>query len=359
MMNTPALPPMESPVCPLPLGHHDTIVMGHGSGGLMTKNLIEKVFMPAFSNPALNAGNDFAILNHQTTSNNKRLVVSTDCHIVSPLFFPGGDIGRLAVCGTVNDVSMSGAVPHALTAGFILEEGTPVSVLQRIVASMKDAADEACISIVAGDTKVVGHGQGDQVYITATGFGWADSTVNIHGANAHPGDAVLISGTIGDHGIAVLAARNDLRFSTPILSDAAPLNHLIQQLLKEIPDIHVLRDPTRGGLSTTLCEIAQQSAVTIWINEETLPIKHEVKSVCEILGFDPLYIANEGKVIIILPDSEKEKALQILHTHPYGKDAAMIGNVQKQEPGRVLLKTPFGSTRILDMLAGEMLPRIC
>ncbi|HQN05359.1 MAG TPA: hydrogenase expression/formation protein HypE [Anaerolineaceae bacterium] len=352
------LPEMEGPVCPLPLPHNEQVVMGHGSGGLMTRDLINKVFAPFLSNPVLDAGNDFGLLPPSQISN-PRLVVSTDSHIVTPLFFPGGDIGRLSVCGTVNDISMSGAAPAGLTAGFILEEGLAIQVLQKVVASMQVAAKEAGVFIAAGDTKVVNKGQGDGIYINTAGFGWLPGSRNIHGANAQPGDAVIISGSMGDHGIAVLSARGELGFSTSLESDVAPLNSLIAQVLAAVPEIHVLRDPTRGGLATTLNEIAGQSQVSIWLDESAIPVKSVVQNACEILGFDPLYVANEGKVIVILPAQYAEKALEIMQNHKYGREAAIIGKIEKDEPGTVLLRTSYGSTRILDMLAGEMLPRIC
>ena len=349
---------MQGPVCPVPLHHHTQIVMGHGSGGRMTQELIQEVFLPYFSNPALLAGNDFANL-IAPISTAKQIAVSTDSHIVSPLLFPGGDIGRLAVCGTVNDVAMSGAVPAALTAGFILEEGLSIDLLKQIVASMALAAKEAGVSIVAGDTKVVERGKADGLFINTTGFGWVPDGLHIGGQHALPGDAVLISGTIGDHGIAVLTARGDLGFETLVESDVAPLNNLIQDILAEIPEVHVLRDPTRGGLATTLNEIAVQSKVNITIEEEKIPIKPGVSTACEMLGFDPLYVANEGKVIVILPFDKAENALQIMQKQKYGKDAVLIGRVNETPQSRVLLKTRFGSTRLLDVLAGEMLPRIC
>ena len=352
------LPEMEGPVCPLPLPHNEQIVMGHGSGGLMTRDLINKVFHPLLSNPVLDAGNDFGLLPPSDTEN-FRLVVSTDSHIVTPLFFPGGDIGRLSVCGTVNDISMSGATPIGLTAGFILEEGLDIKVLKKVVESMQAAAQEAGVIIAAGDTKVVNKGQCDGIYINTAGFGWVPRNRNIHGANAQPGDVVIISGSMGDHGIAVLSARGELGFSTELESDVAPLNGMIKQVINAVPEVHVLRDPTRGGLATTLNEIAGQSKVSIWLEEHAIPVKPAVQNACEILGFDPLYVANEGKVIIILPAKYAEQTLSILNNHKYGQDAAIIGKIEKDEPGTVLLRTSYGSTRIMDMLAGEMLPRIC
>lgn len=350
-----ATPTFEGPVCPRPLDHQDQIVMGHGSGGRMSHDLIQRVFSAAFSNPVLDQANDSARL----TLPSGRMAVSTDCHIVAPLFFPGGDIGRLAVCGTVNDVAMSGAVPLYLTAGFILEEGLPISVLQRVVASMQAAAQEAGIQIVAGDTKVVEKGKADGLFITTAGVGWLPEDRQIGGELAAAGDQVLLSGPVGQHGMAVLAARGELGFQAEITSDVAPLNGLIQELLAAAPHTHVLRDPTRGGLATTLNEIAVQSQVSIRIDETAVPILPTVRTVCEMLGFDPLYVANEGKLIAIVPPEELPAALSALRAHPYGAQAAHIGTVQSQDPGRVLLRTQIGGTRLLDKLAGEMLPRIC
>ncbi|HTX80447.1 MAG TPA: hydrogenase expression/formation protein HypE [Longilinea sp.] len=355
MMSTSETPTMQGPVCPVPLHHDAQIVMGHGSGGRMTSELIQRVFLPRFSNPALLAGNDFASLQAQ----GGRLAISTDSHIVNPLFFPGGDIGKLAICGTINDVAMSGATPVSLTAGFILEEGLLISDLEKIADSMQAAAAEAGVQIVAGDTKVVEKGKADGIFINTTGVGWVPQGRVIGGEQAKPGDIVLLSGTLGDHGMAVLTARGDLGFEANIQSDVAPLNHLIAAVLEAAPHTHVLRDPTRGGLATTLNEIACQSDVSIWLDEAIIPVSQPVKAACEMLGFDPLYIANEGKVIVIVPESEADKALGAMKTSPYGKNAVKIGTVKEEEPGRVLLQTLIGGTRILDTLAGEILPRIC
>lgn len=350
----------EGAVCPVPLVHQEQIVMGHGSGGRMTHDLITRIFKTHLANPALSAGNDFAALGLPTDAQlSGRLAFSTDSHIVSPLFFPGGDIGRLAVSGTVNDMCMSGAIPLYLTAGFILEEGLPISELEQVVISMKKTAEEAGVQIVAGDTKVVEKGKADRLFINTSGVGWIPEGRNLGGELAQPGDVVVISGTLGDHGIAVLAARGELGFEIGVESDVAPLNHLIQAVLDAAPHTHVLRDPTRGGLATTLNEIAAQSQVSIWLDETAIPVLSPVRSACEMLGFDPLYIANEGKVIIILPADEAEAALKALHCHPLGKWAARIGEVKPAPKSRVLLRTVIGGTRILDMLAGEMLPRIC
>ncbi|MHC1784912.1 MAG: hydrogenase expression/formation protein HypE [Anaerolineaceae bacterium] len=350
----------ESPVCPLPDKHDDEIVIGHGSGGRMTQQLIEKVFMPRLSSQALLEGNDFGTLELPSESGLKgRLVFSTDAHIVSPLFFNGGDIGRLSICGTVNDIAVSGAKPLYLSASFILEEGFPIALLEKILNSMQIAAKEAGIEIAAADTKVVEKDKGDGIFISTTGLGWLPEDLHIGGESARPGDHVLVSGTLGDHAIAVLTARGDMGFEADISSDVAPLNHLIQALLRAAPHTHVLRDPTRGGLATTLNEIAHQSRVGVLIDQNKIPVKPEVQSVCDMLGFDPLYLANEGKVIVIVPPQESEKALSAMRSLPYGSEAALIGEVQSEPSDRVLMKTLIGGTRILDTLSGEILPRIC
>ncbi len=354
------LPTMEGPVCPLPLTHRNQIVLGHGSGGRMTKELIEKVFMTYLSSSPLMENNDFASLKlPEAAVMRGKLIVSTDAHIVKPLFFAGGDIGRLAICGTVNDVSMSGATPLYLTASFILEEGLSVETLDRVLQSMKEAAHEAGVQIVAGDTKVVEQGKADGIFISTTGVGWSPPEYSIAGSEAKPGDIVLISGSIGEHGIAVLEARGELGFETRIQSDVAPLNHLIQSVLKAAPHTHVLRDPTRGGLATTLNEIAHQSGVCIELEEEAIPVQPAVLAACEMLGFDPLYIANEGKVVVVVPPEEAEAALMAMRNSKYGTLASRIGIVREAPKKRVLLRTSIGSTRVLDMLASELLPRIC
>ena len=346
---------IEGAVCAPPLTHNEQIVMGHGAGGRMSHQLIQKAFMAAFDNPALRAGDDAALV----LPTNGKLSISTDSHVVFPLFFPGGDIGKLAVCGTVNDVAMLGAKPLYLTAGFILEEGLSMETLKQVVASMKAAADEAGVQIVAGDTKVVQKGKADGLYITTAGVGVVREGVNVSGANAKVGDAVILSGSIGDHGIAVLAARGELGFQSSLQSDVAPLNHLIDAMMNASSNVHVLRDPTRGGLATTLNEIANQSNVGIMLNEETLPIHPEVAAACEMLGFDPLYVANEGKLVTMVAREDVEKVLSAMRATKYGEGAVIIGEVTAEPRGRVLLKTELGSTRIVDMLAGEMLPRIC
>jgi hydrogenase expression/formation protein HypE len=347
-------------ICPIPLPRSKEVTIGHGSGGSLTKSLIDSVFLKHFSNPILDLGNDFADITSKELFNNYRIITSTDAHVVNPIFFPGGDIGRLAVAGTINDISMSGGTPKFLTATFIIEEGFSIEQLDRIAASMKTCADEAQVVIVAGDTKVVEKGKADCIFISTAGIGFVPKGIKINGASARPGDSVIISGTIGDHGIAVLAARNELGFSTTILSDVAPLNHLIQTAIEAAPNIHVLRDPTRGGVATTLNEIALQSNVTIVLDETQLPIHKQVQGACDILGFDPLYVANEGKVILFVPKEEERALLDTLHQHSLGKNAMIIGAVEKAENNPlVLMKTIVGGTRIVDMLTGEMLPRIC
>lgn len=347
---------IEGAVCAPPLTHNEQIVMGHGAGGRMSHQLIQKAFVSAFDSAALRAGDDAARLESPLHQN---LAISTDSHVVFPLFFPGGDIGRLAVCGTVNDVSMLGAIPLYLTAGFILEEGLPMETLQRVVASMKAAADEAGVQIVAGDTKVVQKGKADGLYITTSGVGVIRPNLTIGGAQAKEGDVIIVSGPIGDHGMAVLDARGELGFHSAIQSDVAPLNHLIEAMLNVSNHVHVLRDPTRGGLATTLNEIAAQSRVGILLDEQKIPVRNEVRAACEMLGFDPLYVANEGKLVAIVALEDAETILNAMRATRYGEEAVMIGRVTSEPPGRVLLKTPLGSTRIVDVLAGEMLPRIC
>ena len=351
---------LESFACPIPITKRKEITIGHGSGGSLTKSLIDSIFIKCFSNPILDQGNDFADIAIENIEENFRLVISTDAHVVSPIFFPGGDIGRLAVAGTVNDISMSGGIPKYLTASFIIEEGFPIDQLENISESMKKCSEEAEVLIVAGDTKVVEKGKADLIFISTSGVGYVKKDRYINGSKAQSGDSVLISGTIGDHGIAVLAARNELGFTTTITSDVAPLNNLIQSLIIAAPNIHVLRDPTRGGVATTLNEIALQSDVNIILDETQLPIHRQVQGACDILGFDPLYVANEGKVLIIVPENEEKSVLEALHEHPLGKEAAKIGIVErKNKYPLVLMKTVVGGTRIVDMLAGEMLPRIC
>jgi hydrogenase expression/formation protein HypE len=348
----------EGAYCPVPITHSERIMLGHGSGGLLSHNLITRVFQRYLSSDALKAGDDAASLATRLNAG-ARLAISTDSHVVTPLFFPGGDIGRLAICGTVNDLSMVGAEPAFLTAGFILEEGLEVEILERILASMQASAAEANVQVVAGDTKVVQRGKADGIYINTAGVGFIPAGRTIGGAQARAQDAILVSGPLGDHGIAVLAARGELGFETGVRSDVAPLNHLIAALLAACPMTHVLRDPTRGGLGTTLNEIARQSNVCLEIDEDTIPVRPAVAAACEMLGFDPLYIANEGKLVAIVPGDQVDIALTALRSVPYGQEAVCIGRVLADPPGRVLLRTRLGSRRVIDMLAGELLPRIC
>jgi hydrogenase expression/formation protein HypE len=355
-MTDTTIPSMEGPVCPIPLQHGQKIVLGHGSGGKMMNDLIQRTFLPPLDNPTLRAGDDAGVV---SPNNCTQLAISTDSHVVSPLFFPGGDIGKLSVCGTVNDVAMMGAVPQYLTAGFILEEGLDIEILSSIVQSMKESAVEAGVQIIAGDTKVVQKGKADGLYITTAGLGTIIAGTEIGGAKAKPGDAVILSGTIGDHGIAVLGARGELGFQSQIQSDVAPLNNLIAQMLDISDNIHVLRDPTRGGVASTLNEIATQSQVGITIFEESIPIRPAVQAACEMLGFDPLYIANEGKLIAIVAQEDSQAILECMRNSKYGQDAVIIGEINPSPSGRVLMKTAFGSTRVVDILAGEILPRIC
>ncbi len=343
-------------VCPVPLTHEDTIVLGHGSGGRLTQNLIEKTFYPPFENPALLRGDDAAVVK---TPAGGCLAITTDSHIVSPLFYPGGDIGRLSVCGTVNDLAMVGAQPLWLTAGFIIEEGLPLFILQRVVESMKEAVEEAGVIIVAGDTKVAERGKADGLFINTSGVGWVPEGREVSGQRAVPGDAVLISGPIGDHGIAVLAARGELDFEAEIESDLAPLAGLVEAMFAVSSAIHVLRDPTRGGLATSLNEIARQSGVAIRLDEDAIPVRPVVAAACEMLGFDPLYVANEGKLVAFVPGDTAASMLDAMRLAPYGEGACQIGVVEEAPAGRVLMRTAIGGTRVIDVLSGEMLPRIC
>lgn len=344
----------EGYTCPVPLRPNETVILGHGSGGTLSRDLLRRLFLPELGKAAPRALDDSAVVE----IDGQRFALTTDSHVVSPLFFPGGDIGRLAICGTVNDLAMVGAKPIALTCGFVLEEGLPFETLQRVAASMQAAAQEAGVYIAAGDTKVVQKGGADQLFINTSGIGKIADGVNISGANAKEGDVVIVSGTIGDHGIAVLSAREDLGFETMLESDVAPLNHLVEAMLAA-GEVHVLRDPTRGGLATSLVEISEQSNVTIEIEEQTLPFKPAVKAACEMLGFDPLWIANEGKLVAFVKESDAEKVMDAMKKTKYGGGAAMIGKVMGVRKSQVRLKTAIGGTRLVDMLPGEMLPRIC
>lgn len=338
----------------------ETVLLGHGSGGTMMKRIIDQVFYEAYGSDELLEGNDAA--NLPLPQDGQRLAYSTDSFVVTPQFFPGGDIGRLAVCGTVNDVATSGAVPQYLSCGFILEEGFPVADLRRICASMAEAAREAGVRIVTGDTKVVNRGHGDGVYINTSGIGFIPAGVRLGGELCQPGDKVLLTGTLGDHGITIMSCRESLGFTAAVESDAAPLNHLIAAVLEAAPATRCFRDPTRGGLSSTLNELASQSDVDILVHEENIPVKPAVLGACELLGYDVYQVANEGKMVCVVAADQAEAALEAMRSTKYGKDAAIIGEVSAADPERgprVTLRTAFGGTRILDMLVGEQLPRIC
>lgn len=334
---------------------HGSINMTHGSGGRAMAQLIDEIFMRHFDNDLLRQHNDQAAF----AVTQGRMVISTDAHVIAPLFFPGGDIGALSVHGTINDVCMSGAVPLYLSAAFILEEGLPLADLDRIVAGMAAASRAAGVPVVTGDTKVVEQGKGDGVFITTTGVGVISTGVNISGDQARPGDAILLSGSIGDHGMAVLSSREGLSFETTLQSDSAALHGLVAAMIEAAPSIHCLRDPTRGGLATTLNELALQSGVGMELDEQAIPVKAEVKGACELLGLDPLYVANEGKLICICDAADAAPLLAAMRAHPLGREAAMIGRVTADEQHLVQMQTGFGGNRIVDWLAGEQLPRIC
>ncbi|MCS6828740.1 MAG: hydrogenase expression/formation protein HypE [Caldilinea sp.] len=341
--------------CPLPLRSYPTIVMGHGGGGKLSAELVEHLFAPAFRNAALDALGDAAVL----TLEGGRLAYSTDSFVVRPLFFPGGNIGKLAVNGTVNDLAMMGAKPQYLTAGFILEEGLLVSQLGVIVEEMAAAARAAGVQIVAGDTKVVDKGHGDGVYINTSGVGVIPDGVDIRPQRAQPGDVVIVSGEIGLHGVAILSVREGLEFGAPVESDCAPLNGLVETMLAASRAIHVLRDPTRGGLAATLNEIARAARVGVVYEERRLPVPPAVAAACEMLGMDPVYIANEGKLVAVVAPEAADVVLEAMHRHPLGAKAAVIGRITAEHPGVVVARTGIGGSRVVDMQVGEQLPRIC
>lgn len=338
----------------------ETVLLGHGSGGTMMKRIIDEVFFEAYADEELLEGNDAASLPAPAVG--ERIAYSTDSFVVTPHFFPGGDIGRLAVCGTVNDVATSGAVPKYLSCGFILEEGFPVADLKRICKSMAEMAKEAGVHIVTGDTKVVNRGHGDGVFINTSGIGFIPEGVSLSGAFCRPGDKILVTGTMGDHGITIMSCREELSFSADIQTDAAPLNHLIAEVIAAAPDTRCFRDPTRGGLASTLNELAAQSGVDFIVEEGAVPVKDAVLGACEMLGYDVYQVANEGKMVCVVPAEQAEAALAAMRANRYGTDAAIIGEVvetpEERDP-RVSIRTGFGALRIMDMLVGEQLPRIC
>jgi len=331
------------------------VTLAHGSGGSLTSALIQNLFRRHFANQYLDEAHDAARLPPVLG----KLAFTTDSYVVSPLFFPGGNIGRLAVCGTVNDLAMSGARPLYISCGFIIEDGLPLSQLEAVVASMAAAAEEAGVMIVTGDTKVVNRGAADKLFINTAGIGEIPAGIDIFGGNARPGDAVIVSGTLGDHGTSILVAREQLGIESALESDCAPLGGLVAEMLAVAPNIRVLRDPTRGGAATALNEIAVQSRIGIEISEESIPVHPAVRGICEILGLDPLYLANEGKLIAIVPDEEAEAVLKAMKSHTYGQNASIIGRVLSQPQGKLLMRTPYGSRRIIDTMVSDPLPRIC
>ena len=341
--------------CPMPLRNHPNVVMGHGGGGKLSAELVEHLFLPAFANETLAGLGDSA----QLDVNGVRLAFSTDSYVVRPLFFPGGNIGELAVNGTINDIAMSGAQPLFLSTGFILEEGLALDTLGAIAESMGAAARAAGVALVAGDTKVVDKGHGDGVFINTSGFGLIPEGIQIGPDKARPGDVVIVSGALGVHGIAIMSVREGLEFGTVIESDSAPLNGLVAAMLAVTPEIHVLRDPTRGGLASSLNEIAKTSGVGIAYAERKLPVPPDVQAACDILGMDPVYIANEGKLVAMVPPAQAEAVLAVMRAHPLGREAVIIGEVTEQHPGVVVAKTGIGGSRVVDMQVGEQLPRIC
>ncbi len=332
----------------------ERILLAHGSGGRLAHDLIEKVVVKPLSNPLLDRLDDAAVFD-----GGGRLAFTTDSYVVKPIFFPGGDIGRLAVCGTVNDLSMVGATPLYLSLALIIEEGLPLADLERVLVSVRQAAGEAGVQIVTGDTKVVNRGSADGLFVNTAGVGRLPPGAGVSGSNARPGDKVILSGTIGDHGIAVLSQREGIGFSTRLESDCAPLNGLVADIMAASARVHVMRDPTRGGLATTLNEIAAQSKAGIGIEEEAVPVRPEVRGACDMLGIDPLYVANEGKLVAMVHPDDATAVLKAMRAHRYGHDAAIIGEVRAGHPGRVVMKTALGASRIVDMLVGDPLPRIC
>ncbi|MDO9573935.1 MAG: hydrogenase expression/formation protein HypE [Candidatus Contubernalis sp.] len=331
------------------------IILSHGDGGILTHNLVQDIFLKYFNNEYLNKLTDSVFLN---SLKGEGIVVSTDSFVVSPIFFPGGDIGKLAVCGTVNDLAVSGARPRFLTVGFILEEGLLISELEEVVVSMARTAEEAGVVIVAGDTKVVEKGHGDKIFINTTGIGTAVDGINLGYESVKPGDKIVINGSIGDHGLTVMSRQQELGLGEGLKSDCAPLNQIIHKVLKEITGVRIMRDPTRGGLATTLKEIAEFSGLNFTIFEEQVPIKEDVRRTAEMLGLDPLYLANEGKFITIVESEQAEALVKLLREHPLGKEAEIIGEVREGN-GKVYLKTFFGGTKYLRYMAGAPLPRIC
>jgi hydrogenase expression/formation protein HypE len=350
--------------CPVSLVDYEHVLLGHGSGGKLTADLIQRVFLPLFGNDVLSRLEDQATVrlsphNGQNGRHEPRLAFTTDSFVVRPLFFPGGDIGSLAVHGTVNDLAVGGAIPLFLSAAFIIEEGLPMSDLRRIVTSMRGACDEAGVQLVTGDTKVVDRGKGDQIFITTSGVGLVPEGVTLSISAARPGDKLVISGTLGDHGIAIMSQREGIEFETVLQSDSAPLNGLTRAMLAACPSIRCMRDPTRGGLSSALNELAVASKVGVKIDESSIPIRPEVHAACEMLGLDPLYVANEGKLMAVVPSTDADRLVTLMREHPLGRNAAVIGEIVDEHRGMVIMRSVIGGDRVVTMLAGEQLPRIC
>lgn len=341
--------------CPLPMTHSDHVLLGHGSGGRLSAELLERLFVPGFASEALQASEDQATLDWP----GGRLAFTTDSFVVRPLFFPGGDIGRLAVHGTVNDLAVGGARPLYLSAAFILEEGLAIADLRRVVESMRQACVEAGVALVTGDTKVVDRGKGDQLFVTTSGIGVVPAGRSLSARAARPGDRVLVSGTIGDHGIAILSVREGLEFETVLESDTASLHDLTRVMLEACPSIRWMRDPTRGGVSSALNELAAASGVGVKLREQALPMRDEVRAACEMLGLDPLYVANEGKLVAVVPAADADRLLEVTRQHPLGRRAALIGEVVGEHPRVVTMRSLVGGERVVALLAGEQLPRIC
>jgi hydrogenase expression/formation protein HypE len=354
-MNERKPPDPGAPACPLPITDYKQVLLAHGGGGKLSKHLIEKMFLPQFRNEYLEQLHDGAVV----SANGVRLAFSTDSYVVQPIFFPGGTIGDLAVNGTVNDLAMCGATPLYLSAAFIIEEGLSMDELWRVVVSMREAAQNAGVELVTGDTKVVDRGKGDKIFINTSGIGVVVEGVNINPKNCQVGDKIVLSGAIAEHGIAIMSVREGLEFETPLQSDSAPLNGLVQSMLGASKNIHVLRDPTRGGVASSLNEIASSSNLGIRIVEELILVSEEVRGACEILGLDPLYVANEGKLLAFVPPGEAGEVLRVMQSHPLGRHAAIIGEVVEDHPGTVIMKTKIGGNRVVDMISGEQLPRIC
>lgn len=350
--------PQSFGACPVPISRYDHVLLGHGSGGRLSAELMQRLFLPAFRNEILERMEDQAVCPVDLPAGG-RIAFTTDSFVVKPIFFPGGDIGSLAVNGTVNDLAMGGATPLFLSAAFILEEGLPIDDLAKIAASMRTACDAAGVTLVTGDTKVVDRGKGDQVFITTSGVGTVAPDIALSAASCRPGDKIVVSGTIGDHGIAIMSVREGLEFETALESDTAPLTDLVRVMLAVCPEIRCMRDPTRGGVSSSMHELAAASGVGVVLSEAALPMRPEVRGACEILGLDPLYVANEGKLVAVVPPGRADELLAAMRTHPLGASSAIVGDVVVEHPGMVVMRSRVGGTRVVTMLAGEQLPRIC